>query len=84
MGQHVWLLLATVATEILVIIKWTSSPHSGIPPLMSASKVVKMGWVVGGLALVVYPSAKFGVPGVRRWVRGKKDKAARRKAGKIE
>lgn len=39
MGQHVWLLLATVVTELLVIFKWSkgqfvSFPHTSLEPIL--------------------------------------------------
>ncbi|KAF7298649.1 Phosphatidylserine synthase 2 [Mycena indigotica] len=84
MGQHVWLLLATVLTELLVIAKFAGDPRSGIPPLLDAPRAVKAGWAAGGALLVVYPAARFGVPGVRRWVAGKGGRGRGRKGRKGE
>ncbi|KAJ7069355.1 phosphatidyl serine synthase-domain-containing protein [Mycena amicta] len=77
MGQHVWLLLATVLTEILVIIKWSKGQYPAPAP-----RAVKIGWAVGVVLLVGYPIVKFGVPAVRRWVRRQKDKVGRRRGGR--
>lgn len=51
MGQHVWLLLATIATELLVIKKWSKGQFPA--PLPTA---VKWGWVIGATLLVLYPT----------------------------
>ncbi|KAK7022173.1 phosphatidyl serine synthase-domain-containing protein [Favolaschia claudopus] len=65
MGQHVWLLLATVLTELLVIFKWGKGQPEFEAPF---PKAVKIFWAVGvGLGLVVYPvyqcgDAQAGVP----------------------
>lgn len=53
MGQHVWLLLATIVTELLAITKWGSGQY--LAPLPSA---VKWGWVLGATALVLYPTVQ--------------------------
>ena len=50
MGQHVWLLLATVLTEILVIVKWSQGQFP--EPLPTT---VKLGWSIGAFFLVLYP-----------------------------
>lgn len=50
MGQHVWILLATVATEFLVILKWSQGQF---PEPFPAK--VKYAWALGGTVLVVYP-----------------------------
>ncbi|KAF8182289.1 phosphatidyl serine synthase-domain-containing protein [Pholiota molesta] len=50
MGQHVWLLLATIITELLVITKWSKGQFSEpFPPM------VKMGWTIGLTLLVLIP-----------------------------
>jgi len=72
MGQHVWLLLATIGTELLVIFKWSKGQYPEPLP-----KVVKWSWIVGGLMLVIYPIMRFGVPSARRYLR-----AQRKKKGK--
>lgn len=51
MGQHVWLLLATIATEMLVIIKWSRGQFPEPLP-----KYIKWAWTVGGGLLVLYPT----------------------------
>lgn len=50
MGQHVWLLLATIGTELLVIFKWSKGQYPQPLP-----KVVKWSWAVGASMLVLYP-----------------------------
>jgi hypothetical protein len=50
MGQHVWLLLATILTELLVIIKWSKGLFP--EPFPAA---VKWGWGIGGALLILYP-----------------------------
>lgn len=50
MGQHVWLLLATILTELLVIKKWSKGLF--LEPFPAA---VKWGWGIGGGLLVLYP-----------------------------
>ena len=55
MGQHCWLLLATVLTEMLVIIKWSRGMFQEPLPLH-----VQWGWIVGGTLLVLYPIARVG------------------------
>jgi phosphatidylserine synthase 2 len=53
MGQHVWLLLATIITELLVITKWSKGQFSEpFPPM------VKMGWIIGLTLLVLYPAVQ--------------------------
>lgn len=51
MGQHVWLLLATIVTELLVIRKWSQGQFP--EPFPSA---VKWGWTIGAVLLVIYPA----------------------------
>ncbi|KAJ7075782.1 phosphatidyl serine synthase-domain-containing protein [Mycena belliarum] len=75
MGQHVWLLLATVLTEGLVIYKWSAGQFPAPLPTH-----VKWGWAVGGGAIVVYPLLKFGIPAARRWVRKQKQMRGKRRA----
>lgn len=53
MGQHVWLLLATILTELLVIRKWSK----GIFPEPLPTKV-KWGWAIGAFFLVLYPTVQ--------------------------
>ncbi|CAK5283932.1 unnamed protein product [Mycena citricolor] len=67
MGQHVWLLLATVATEDLVIFKWSQGQF---PEPLPAK--VKWGWIIGATLLVVYPIYQFGIPAARKYVRKQK------------
>ena len=51
MGQHVWLLLATIITEILVIRKWSKGQFPNPVPL-----TVKWCWAIGATLLVLYPT----------------------------
>ena len=53
MGQHVWLLLATIITELLVIAKWSKDQFP--EPLPSE---VKWGWMIGATLLVLYPTVQ--------------------------
>ncbi|KJA23276.1 hypothetical protein HYPSUDRAFT_40085 [Hypholoma sublateritium FD-334 SS-4] len=64
MGQHVWLLLATIVTELLVITKWSKGQFAApFPPM------VKAGWALGLTLLVLYPTVQFGIPNARRYIR---------------
>ncbi|KAJ7464727.1 phosphatidylserine synthase 2 [Mycena galericulata] len=72
MGQHVWLLLATVLTELLVILKWSKGLFPA--PFPTA---VKVGWALGLAVVGVYPVVKFGIPSARRYAR--RQRAQRRK-----
>ncbi|KIY51523.1 phosphatidylserine synthase 2 [Fistulina hepatica ATCC 64428] len=75
MGQHVWLLLATVATELLVIFKWSvrllREENSG-PFAAPFPKTVKWGWSLGAFFVVLYPVVQFGIPAIRHYVRRSK------------
>lgn len=51
MGQHVWLLLATIITELLVITKWSQGQFPNSLPT-----TVKWGWATGATLLVLYPT----------------------------
>lgn len=50
MGQHVWLLLATIITELLAIAKWGQGQFPVPFPT-----TVKWGWATGVTLLVLYP-----------------------------
>lgn len=50
MGQHTWLLLATICTELLVIRKWSRGMFVEPFPIY-----VKIAWSVGAVILTVYP-----------------------------
>jgi len=53
MGQHVWLLLATVFTELIVIVKWWNQQEGTTRQM---PEYVKVGWAIGFTVLgVVYP-----------------------------
>ena len=51
MGQHVWLLLATIITELLVITKWSKGQFPAPLPTR-----VRWAWTVGAALLVLYPT----------------------------
>ena len=51
MGQHVWLLLATIVTELLAIVKWSQGQFP--EPLPTH---VRWAWTVGAGLLVLYPT----------------------------
>lgn len=69
MGPQLWLLLATVATELLVIAKWGNGHEIFSHPLPPR---VRVAWIVGAIAVIMYPMINFGVPKVRKWVRKQK------------
>ncbi|KAF8739513.1 hypothetical protein AX14_009294 [Amanita brunnescens Koide BX004] len=73
MGQHVWLLTATIVTELLVITKWSQGMFT-VPTPPS----VKVGLTAGAVLLVLYPIMQFGLPAIRRYIR-KHQKGAKRK-----
>ncbi|KAL7279822.1 hypothetical protein ACG7TL_006229 [Trametes sanguinea] len=64
MGQHVWLLLATIGTELLVIAKWSQGQFP--EPLPTR---VRWAWAIGAFLLVLYPTVRFGLPAARRYLR---------------
>lgn len=51
MGQHVWLLLATILTELLVITKWSKGQFPEPLP-----RHIRWAWTIGGMLLVLYPA----------------------------
>lgn len=53
MGQHCWLLLATVLTELLVITKWSRGMFQEPLPVH-----VRWGWIIGGTLLILYPTVR--------------------------
>jgi hypothetical protein len=57
MGQHVWLLLATIITELLAIVKWSKGQYTNPLPLE-----VKWGWTIGAILLVLYPTFQVSIP----------------------
>ncbi|TDL17759.1 phosphatidylserine synthase 2 [Rickenella mellea] len=70
MGQHAWLLLATIVTELLVIRKWSRDIFTEPFPTH-----VKWGLGIASSLLVLYPTIQFGVPSARRYARKRvKDK----------
>jgi len=64
MGQHFWLLLATIITELLVITKWSQGQFPEPFPI-----TVKWGWAIGATLLVLYPIVQFGIPSARKYIR---------------
>jgi len=64
MGQHVWMMLATIGTELLVITKWSRGQFTAPLPAR-----VKWAWSIGAFLLVLYPTLQFGVPATRRYLR---------------
>lgn len=69
-----WLVLATIVTEVLVIVKWGDFPN----PCPTNVRLF-----LGAVAafLVAYPTVKFGVPAWRGYLleRGRKKAAVRAK-----
>ena len=60
MGQHTWLLLATICTELLAIRKWSRGMFEEPFPFY-----VKLGWSIGAILLTVYPIVSVsGCPAV--------------------
>lgn len=57
MGQHTWLLLATVLTELLIIVKWSRGQFPEPAPYH-----IKVGWAIGSAMLVGYPLLKVTTP----------------------
>ncbi|KDQ15125.1 hypothetical protein BOTBODRAFT_32107 [Botryobasidium botryosum FD-172 SS1] len=64
MGQHSWLLLATILTELLMIVKW--SRDLSFDPFPAR---VVWGNAAGAFLLVLYPTLKFGLPQLRKYLR---------------
>ena len=56
MGQHVWLLLATIGTELLAIVKWSKGQFSA--PLPTP---VRIAWSFGAALLALYPILRVSV-----------------------
>ncbi|CAE6448392.1 unnamed protein product [Rhizoctonia solani] len=75
MGQHAWLLFATILTELLIIFKWSRGMFTEPFPTH-----IKIAWSIGGALLIAYPSLKFGLPTIRRYLR----RAERKRSNKIE
>ncbi|KAJ7892324.1 phosphatidylserine synthase 2 [Mycena olivaceomarginata] len=61
MGKHLWLLLATVLTEVVLILKWSQGQFAEVFP-------ASVKWGVGSVLslLVIYPIYRFGIP--RAWI----------------
>ena len=55
MGQHVWLLLATIGTELLAITKWSQGQFPEPSPTS-----VHWAWAAGASLLVLYPTVRVG------------------------
>jgi hypothetical protein len=66
MGQHVWLLLATILTELLVITKWSKGQFTEPLPMH-----IRWAWAIGGILLVLYPALRVSASLVfrRRWLK---------------
>lgn len=62
MGTHVWLLLATILTELLVILKWSKGQFDEPFP-----KPVKWGWGIGLTLLTLYPTIQV-IGGITLWI----------------
>ncbi|ESK85418.1 phosphatidylserine synthase 2 [Moniliophthora roreri MCA 2997] len=75
MGQHVWLLLATILTELLAIFKWSK----GMFPEPFPARV-RWGWTIGGALLILYPIIQFGIPKARKYIRRNERRRAKSKA----
>lgn len=56
MGQHVWLLLATIGTELLAIVKWSKGQFP--VPLPTP---VRIAWLAGAALLVLYPVGQVSI-----------------------
>ncbi|KAH7089387.1 PSS-domain-containing protein [Auriculariales sp. MPI-PUGE-AT-0066] len=69
MGQHVWLLLATICTELLVIFKWFHEEMDRGLYQEPFPTTVKWSFGLGLAAIVIYPAIKFGIPETRRYLR---------------
>ena len=55
MGQHTWLLLATICTELLAIRKWSRGMFTEPFPFY-----VKLAWSIGAVMLTVFPIVRVG------------------------
>jgi len=75
MGQHTWLLLATICTELLVIRQWRRGMFAEPFPIY-----VKIAWSIGAVLLTVYPILRFGIPAVRGYIRRQQKRMGKRKA----
>ena len=53
MGQHYWLLLATIPTEILVITEWSRGQFEE-----TFLRQVKWAWLIGGTLSLLYPTIR--------------------------
>jgi phosphatidylserine synthase 2 len=56
MGQHVWLLLATIGTELLAIVKWSKGQFPAPLPTQ-----VRLACSIGAALLVLYPISQVSV-----------------------
>lgn len=56
MGQHVWLMLATIGTELLAIVKWSKGQFPAPLPTH-----VRIAWLVGAALLALYPVRQVSV-----------------------
>lgn len=56
MGQHAWLLAATVCTEVLLIFKWGRGVFTEPFPTH-----IKYSLILGGMAVPLYPLIKVRI-----------------------
>jgi len=68
MGQHVWLTLATIGTELLLIVKWSKGQFPAPLPTH-----VWYAWLLVGALLVLYPIGQVSdhVTMIRTWALSK-------------
>ena len=66
MGQHVWIMLATIGTELLVIIKWSKGQYPAPLPTH-----VWFAWLVGAAMLVLYPVGQVSSHATTIFVNGR-------------
>ena len=66
MGQHVWLMLATIGTELLAIIKWSKGQFP--TPLPTH---VWFAWLAGAAMLVLYPVGQVSSYATTTFVSGR-------------
>jgi phosphatidylserine synthase 2 len=56
LGQHVWLMLATIGTELLAIVKWSNGQFPAPLPTH-----IRVAWTIGAALLVLYPISQVSV-----------------------
>ncbi|MBW0512674.1 hypothetical protein O181_052389 [Austropuccinia psidii MF-1] len=60
MGSHVWLSMATVILELLIVVKWSKGEFPTPMPIK-----VKIFWSIALFGLILYPTLKFAIPSWR-------------------